>query len=269
MIAGIAHLGLIDEEDIVLDAAALELAALDHGDADLAPYGDLLAAIGERVATIGADAATGPEQAAVLAQVIAGEYGFSGDRARYDDPANADMIRVIDRRRGLPVSLSILYVAAARRVGWEADALNTPGHVLVGIGHADAPLLIDPFGGGRAVEPEWLAALLAAGTGGDAFPAASHLQPMPNRAVLVRLLLNQATRAEQAGDGARAQALYERMTVIAPANGQGWWDLARLRLAAGEIGPARDSLSSMLEMTRDPERRDHIATALEALGGEV
>lgn len=269
MIPGIAHLGLIDEEDIVLDAAALELAALDHEDIDLAPYGDLLAAIGERLATVGGDAATAPEQAAALAEVIAGEYRFAGDRTQYDDPANADMIRVLDRRRGLPVSLSILYVAAARRVGWQADALNTPGHVLVGVGLADAPLLIDPFGGGNVVEPEWLAALLAAATGGDAFPASAHLEPMGNRAVLVRLLLNQALRAERAGDEPRAQALYERMTVIAPANGQGWWDLARLRLAAGEIGPARDSLSSMLEMTRDPERRDHIAAALEALGGEI
>ncbi len=269
MIPGIAHLGLIDEEDIVLDAAALELAALDHDGIDLAPYGDLLATIGERVGDVGGDARTAPDRAAALAAVIAGEYGFAGDRSRYDDPANADMIRVIDRRRGLPVSLSILYVAAARRIGWEADALNTPGHVLVGIGLADAPLLIDPFCGGRVVEPAWLAALLAAATGGDAFPASRHLEPMGNRAVLVRLLLNQAMRAERGGDEARARALYERMTVIAPANGQGWWDLARLRLAAGEIGPARDSLSAMLEMTRDPERRDHIAAALEALGGEI
>lgn len=263
----IAHLGLLDEEAIVLDGAALQLAALDHPDVDLDPYGDILNAMSERIAQAGATANAASRQAEILNQIIAHEYGFVGDANTYDDPANTDMIRVIDRRRGLPISLSILYVAAARRVGWTADALNTPSHVLVRIGAETQSVLIDPFHRGGLVEPRQLAGLLAKAAGGVPASAAEHLAPLPNRLVLVRLLLNQATRAEGAGDIDRAVSLYERMTIVAPASGQGWWNHARLELVRGDVTSARASLSAMLEMTRDPVQREQISSALEGLAG--
>jgi predicted TPR repeat methyltransferase len=84
--------------------------------------------------------------------------------------------------------------------------------------------------------------------------------------VLVRLLVNQASRAEQAGDPLRALTLYERMTSVAPDNPDGWWEQARLQLQLQDVDAARHSLSAMLEITRDPERRRLAAAALEALG---
>jgi regulator of sirC expression with transglutaminase-like and TPR domain len=263
----ILHLGLIDDEAIVLDAAALELSALDHPGTNLDAYVETLTAITERLAAVGGDAQSSLARAEVLSQVIANEFGFAGDPETYDDPANADMIRVMDRRRGLPVSLSILYVAAARRLSWPAQALNTPGHVITEIGEGTAPVLIDPFNDGAIVRPEQLAALLAQALGPAASATSEHLAPMTNRAVLVRLLLNQATRAERAGDHARALTLYERMTIIAPSSGHAWWELARLQLMHRNVSAARSSLSAMLEMTRDPATRTHIAAALDSLAG--
>ena len=267
MIQEIAHLGLLDDHDIILDAAALELSALDHPGVDLAPYAELLGDMAQRLGERGLDARTARERADALSEVIAGEFRFHGDRSNYDDPANADFVEVIDRRLGLPVSLSILYVAAARRAGWEADALNTPGHVLVRIGPDTSPALIDPFAGGSLVDPEQLARLLTFALGQDAVPTTDHLAPMSNRSVLVRLLMNQATRAEAAGDAARALQLFRRMTTIAPSSGHSWWERARLELVEGEVSEARASLSAMLEMTRDPHVRTHISAALDALAG--
>jgi regulator of sirC expression with transglutaminase-like and TPR domain len=263
----ILHLGLIDDDAILLDAAALELAALDHPDVDLGDYVETLTVITERLATIGGDAVTSAARASALAQVIAGEFGFAGDRIAYDDPANADLIGVMDRRRGLPVSLAILYVAAARRLSWAAQALNTPGHVLVQIGEDIAPVLIDPFNEGRVVEPPQLAALLARTLGPEGVATTEHLAPMANRAVLLRLLLNQATRAEQGGDHHRALTLYRRMTGVAPASGHAWWERARLELMHDDVAAARSSLSAMLEMTRDSATRTHIAAALDSRAG--
>ncbi len=263
----ILHLGLLDDDAITLDAAALEIASLDHPDAQIDAYTDLLAAIAERLADLGGAAETAVARAKMLARVIGAEFGFSGDRETYDHPDNADMIRVIDRRRGLPVSLAILYVAAARRIGWAADALNTPGHVLVRIGHETAPVLIDPFGGGGIVGQDKLAALLAQVLGPDETLASRHLAGMTNGEVLVRLLMNQATRAEAAGDMARALVVYGRMTDIAPATGHAWWERARLELRQGDVAAARRSLSAMLEMTRDPQQRARISATLETLAG--
>jgi len=88
---------------------------------------------------------------------------------------------------------------------------------------------------------------------------------MPNRAVLIRLLRNQAARAEDGGDPARAQILYERITAFAPLYGDAWWERARLELAGGDVPAARASLSSMLETTRDPDIRDRVTRMLMGL----
>lgn len=260
----LTRLGLIDEDDIVLDEAALCLARLDHPDIDPAPYDHLLEAIALRLKVAGADATGARERADALARVIGGEFGFTGNRETYDDPANADLIRVIDRRRGLPVSLAILYVAAARRLGWIAGVLDVPGHVLVLVGEASAPVIVDPFRDGAAVTTERLVAMVAAGRGARA-AAVSHVAAMPNRAVLVRLLLNQATRAEASGKGRRALELYGRMTAFAPGHGFAWWERARLELVDGDVDAARISLSAMLEVTREPDLRRRIADTLGSL----
>ena len=265
MIESISYLGLLDDEALALDQSALELAALDHPDADLQSYADILNALVTRLASAGAGATSPNDQALILAEVIGGHYGFSGDSRTYDDPANADLIRVIDRRKGLPVTLSILYVATARRIGWQAEALNTPGHVLVRIGPESISVLIDPFNRGVIIDADHLATLLTRVLGGHATLKPDDLLPMTNRAVLVRLLLNQASRAEAAGDHERALTLMERMTTVAPAHGQGWWDRARLEMRLGDGGGARASLSAMLEITRDPAVRTHVSAALDAL----
>ena len=231
---------------------------------DPATYRKLLGQVAARLCVVGSDATTAAEHADALSLVLGEEFGFVGDRETYDDPANADLIRVIDRRRGLPVSLSILYVAAARRLGWNAHVLDLPGHVLVLVGEEVAPVIVDPFRGGVLVTPEQVAALVSGMSEGPA-AAVRHVAAMPNRAILVRLLLNQATRAEQAGHGKRALELYERMTVMAPAHEHAWWQRARLELVDGDVAGARKSLTAMLEISRDTELRGRVSEMLDAL----
>jgi regulator of sirC expression with transglutaminase-like and TPR domain len=266
MIQEIAHLGILDDDAIEVDIAALEIAALDHPGIALAGYIDALGEIAIELLAGSGLARGAAEQAHTLARVIGTDYGFSGDRNTYDDPANADLISVMDRKRGMPVALSVIYVGLGRRVGWSVHALNTPGHVLVSVVQ-DETVLIDPFHGGSRVSATQLASLLSNALGRGTAPAAEHLAPMSNRAILIRLLMNQATRAESADQPARALEIYRRITTIAPAHAHGWWERARLELVERNIPAARGSLSAMLETTRDPSLRAQVNAALDSLAG--
>ena len=258
------ELGLLDDEEIELDRAALMLSALDHEGVDLEPFHDLLDAITERLDVVSAQSDTLEQQASDLKQVLADEYGFIGDAGAYDAPINADLIRVLERKQGLPVSLSILYVSAARRMGWSAWALNTPGHVLVRLG-AKRFMLLDPFHGGAPVTRNQLEAMVRGFSGQEIEQHPEYLAPIPNRAVLVRLLTNQASRAMLAGDADRALALHERMARIAPEYPEVWWSLAQAQLELGEREAARASLSAMLEVTRDEARRKAVTDLLDQI----
>jgi regulator of sirC expression with transglutaminase-like and TPR domain len=259
-----SRLGLIDDELIILDEAALSLALPDNPETDLEPYHALLSEIASRLDAVTGHSATVHECADALSLVLNGEFGFTGDRETYDHPANADLIRVIDRRRGLPVSLAILYVAAARRLGWTANVLDLPGHVLVLLGEPAESVMIDPFRDGALVYAEQLVSLLPASPSAS-IPQVVELPAMPNKAILARLLLNQAVRAEDSGKGSRALELYQRITAIAPDNARAWWQKARLEIVDHDIASARRSLAAMLEVTRDPAGRAEITRTLAAL----
>src|SRR5262249_18989837 len=203
VIVDVSTIGLIEDEDILLDLASLALSHLDHGNADIAPYLEKLEEIEDRVCHERRSAFLPRERAAVLSRVLHGELGFVGDADGYDAPANADFIRVLDRRRGLPIALSILYVAMARRAGWSAYVLNLPGHVLVQIGEKN-PVVFGPFAGGGLVSERTVAAICRTCLGEKGDASAFSVVRMNNRDVLARLLNNQAIRAEDNNDLHRA-----------------------------------------------------------------
>lgn len=259
-------IGCLDDEEIDLIAAALDLAAADRATGGATAAGAAhrqVEALAARLAHVAAAVRGSDARARALADLLARAEGFTGDDERYDAPENADLIAVLERRRGLPIALAILHVGLARRIGWTARILGLPGHVLVAIGADAAPALIDPFRGGRTVDPAALARLIASATGRP--PVASDAQLLDNRSSLVRLLMNQASRARQSGDSARALVLHDRLTRIAPGWPALWWERARLERLAGDTRAARLSLANMREVTRDPELEARIDTAIAAL----
>lgn len=265
----LARLGLVDDAMIDLADAALLLAAADHPANDPRAALDTararLTGMALRLQRESAGLTTPRSRARALTELIAHAEEMTGDSHDYDNPRNADLLELLDRKLGLPVTLSILYVTLARRVGWAADPLGLPGHVLVRIGHEPVAQLVDPFDGGRLLGTTGLNAVLTRVLGGAATLDADHLTALSNRATLVRLLSNQATRARRSGDVARALTLHERMTLIAPGFSGLWWERARLEQLTGALGAARASLGAMLETTRDASVRGRIRAALEAL----
>src|SRR3954449_8806593 len=103
--------------------------------------------LGEQLAAL-ADGG-GPEaEAWACSELLGGRHGLAGDRDDYDNPDNSMLDLVLERRRGLPIALSVVYVAAARRAGIPLAGVGLPGHFVVAHFGASPPLVLDPFGGG-------------------------------------------------------------------------------------------------------------------------
>src|SRR5215469_3222891 len=146
------RLGEAGEGPYNIALAALILGGLDHPRRSLEPFHGHLREMAEKAQRASRLAVSADDAARCLAELIAGHYGYEGDRLAYDDPQNANLITVIERRRGMPVALGVLYMHAARAGGFEAAGLNSPGHFLLRISLRGSETLIDPFNGGAALE---------------------------------------------------------------------------------------------------------------------
>ncbi|HEX2753568.1 MAG TPA: transglutaminase-like domain-containing protein, partial [Alphaproteobacteria bacterium] len=123
---------------------------------------------------------------AALKKVLHETNDYHGDRERYDDIQNANLIRVIERRQGLPVALGLLYVILARRAGWAADGLNFPGHFLVRLEEEGERMILDPFQDGQEMDAAALRQLLKSIIGEKAELSHQFYLPVSNRDMLIR-----------------------------------------------------------------------------------
>jgi regulator of sirC expression with transglutaminase-like and TPR domain len=232
---------------------------------DLIPFRQHVASMADAVADLVRRRGPAPE---MLAEVIARAYAYRGDSETYDDLQNADLVRVIERRKGLPVALSILYLHVARAQAWQAEGLAFPGHFLIRIGIDGARHVIDPFHEGSVRDAAELRALLQQVLGPDAELQPSHFDPVPDRDVLLRLENNVRLRLAKREDWAQAARSLDRMLAIAP-------DRADLLFEAGQHNARLDKrraaiaayerLLGLGEGTGDPELRRRAAILLQEL----
>ncbi|HCJ82231.1 MAG TPA: hypothetical protein DHV50_12105 [Erythrobacter sp.] len=248
-----------------LGEAALLLASLDCSDVPLEPYRDHLASIARTAEKLSAD---GPS--AALRQAIAGELGYEGDQKTYDDPQNANLIRVIDRRKGLPVSLGILYIETARALGLEACGLNFPNHFLIRLQWNSGRAIVDPFNGGISLDARALRDLLAQFQGASAELTQAHYTGVSDLDILLRLQNNIKLRLLRDGKLEPALQVIRDMRLLAPGIPSLLREEGLLLARKGErraaIGCLRDFLTR--DDIREPERVD-AARVLQVLESQL
>jgi regulator of sirC expression with transglutaminase-like and TPR domain len=252
------RLGKAGEGPHDIATAALMLSALDHAGRDLTRYRSHLAEVAERAREDLRLSRNAEDGAHALSMLLVGHYGYDGDRLSYDDPQNADFVGVIERRKGLPVALGILYLHAARAAGFEASGLRAPGHFLLRIGLGKSETLIDPFNGGTAIERETLGSHPA--TRAVAVEQEDALEPVSDVEVLLRLQNNLKLRALQLGERGRALDIALRMVLVGPRKPELWIDLAGLHEAAGALGAAQKAYEATLALVRPGDPLHNEAT---------
>jgi regulator of sirC expression with transglutaminase-like and TPR domain len=249
---------------------ALALAALDRPRVALARYREHLAELAGDVRAAAAQAPTGAAgAAAALRAVLADQYRYAGDTDTYDDQQNANLMRVIDRRRGLPVTLGILYIHAARAAGWEMSGLDTPGHFLVRLQAHGQRIVLDPFAGGAARSAADLRALLQRHAGDRPAMSPADVQPVADRAVLLRLQNNIKIRALQGNDTARALRVIQSMAWIAPQAATVQRELALVAAHEGQLNVALEAAAAYQAQAADEAQKHDAALILQQLRGKL
>jgi regulator of sirC expression with transglutaminase-like and TPR domain len=263
------EVGALPSPTLPIAEAALALASFDRPRVALARYRQHLSAIARDVGRHAAGSADLAAQAQALNEIILLKYGYSGDELTYDDLQNANLMRVIDRRKGLPVALGILYLDAARAQGWDTVGLGFPGHFLIRLSDGAERLILDPFHGGRVLDAAALRELLKAIAGQEIELAPEHYAPVADREVLLRLQNNLKSRLIQGQRLEQAVRVVETMQMLAP-------DLAELYREAGllhaQLGNMRAAVSAIEQyVARAPEgsQRHEAAVVLQQLKAKL
>ena len=278
--AALDAVGQLPDVEIDIAGAALQLARIDAPDADWQAAGQHLSVLARDAVALardlpGADVAA---RAGALAGLIAGRHRYEGDTRTYDDPANANLIRVTERRRGLPVALGILWLHCTRAIGWKAHGVDFPGHFLLVLeGQAtrsrtrSSPqqTVLDVFAGGVPLDARDLRGLLKRIEGQKAELRPGVLQPMPARRVLLRLQENIRARRLAAGDVEAALACTLDMLRLAPDTASLWREAALMHQRLDQVTAALRCFARVLELVPDGDTAARARMAMDELRGRL
>jgi regulator of sirC expression with transglutaminase-like and TPR domain len=259
------ELGASGTRILPIAEAALALASFERPRVDLRRYRDHLQLIARDVGQHPSAAGDLAARARALNEIVLLKYGYSGDALTYDDLQNANLIRVIDRRKGLPVALGILYVHVARAQGWDMAGLAFPGHFLVRLSDGPERVIIDPFHDGQVCGAAELRELLKAATGRDSELLPEHYTVASDRDVLLRLQNNLKARLLQTQNPDRAVTVVETMLMLAPNLAELWHEAGMLHRHLGNMRAAAAALEQYVARAPDGMSRHHAAAILQQL----
>jgi len=266
----LGDLGKWDDDDIGLTETALLLAAIDNRDLDFTAYERHLEKLTDDVSTYAGAEADHPERglemrAEALRQVLILRYGYLGHDDAYDDAGGANLMRVIDRRRGQAIMLGILYIHVARALDWRMDGLDFPPRFLVRLEMDGKRHILDPYSGGREIMPNDMRDLYKAIGGPQVELSPDTYAPMSNRAILLRSRRNIKTlhlRSERLEDALKEA---ETLLLFAPKEASLWREVGILNARLDRIADAITALEEFLHLGGGDKSRYRASILLQEL----
>jgi serine protease Do len=193
-------------QEIDLLRAALTIARLDEEDLDVEAYARHVERMATEIKRKVLPGATDAQKVTALNDYLFNDNGFHGSRTDYYHRANSHLSRVIDDREGLPITLAVLYIELASRLGLKMEGVGLPAHFLVRhVRQGGQPQLIDVFDGARPLSREDAEKKVFAMTGEP--PLAEHFQTVSERQILKRILANLISSAQDPKTGVDREAL--------------------------------------------------------------
>ncbi len=255
------------EGDVDLALAALLIAAEEYPQLLPDPYLRRLDILAERVRDR-LDVETAPLVVLQeLSRVLFQEEGFRGNAEAYYDPRNSFLNDVLDRRLGVPLTLSLLYLEVGWRLELPLHGVNFPGHFLVRYDGEAVKLLIDPFQNGEIRFEDQAQELLDRVYGGTVSLQPSYLRPAGRKDILVRLLSNLKGIYLNTRDDRRALAATERILLVRPDAAEEVRDRGMLLARLGFADEAVEELREYLTRAPTAEDAERVRLLIVELGG--
>lgn len=197
---------------------------------------------------------TAETRAAALAEYLFQTEGFRGNRADYSDPRNSYLNEVLERRLGLPITLSVIFLEVARQLDLAAAGVGLPGHFIVSVLGDDGPVYLDPFNTAQELTLAECAVLVQGAMGRAAGFDPVWLKPTPQRDIVARTLNNLRSFYVSVEDWPLAIRVLERLRMLQPAVSSHVRDLGVLHYRNGAIRRASELLNEYL--ARSPAAAD-------------
>ncbi len=255
----------LDEEALPLDRAALIIALEEYPDLDVQEYLRRLDTLAARAEVLVGEDSNPINRIEAINQVLFVQEGLRGNDDDYYDPRNSFLNEVLDRRLGIPISLSVIFMEVAKRISFPIMGLGFPGHFLVKHVSNDRDIIIDPFNLGRILTPNDCQELLDKVYNGTVSMNASLLQPMDKRAILTRMLYNLKGVYIQKEQNYKALSIVDKILMLNPWTPSEVRDRGLLYMETSLFAKALADLESYLERAVAPEDSAYIKNHIKML----
>lgn len=267
-----SDLSHLDDNAVPLVETALLIARDEYPQLDVAEYASRIASHVTAISNELPTACTLAQSLAAINRHLFEDVGYAGNHDDYFDPRNSYLNEVIERRLGIPITLALIQMEVARRIGVAIDGVSFPGHFLVRVATNDGLIVLDPFNRGRPLAAEELRQRASEHLGGvmpDDGQLLNVLEPASHRAIATRMLHNLKAVYAQREEWDRVARTCDRVLCLSPDRADDLRDRGMAYLQLGHVAGARADLSRYLAMNPSAEDSERVRNALVEANAKV
>ena len=253
------------EDQIDLGRAALAIARQEYPDLKIDDFLTQLDRLAQAVELRMGDEKNPYRIIAALNTVLFKEQGFQGNRSEYYDPKNSFLNDVIIRKKGIPISLSVIYMEVARRVGLSLEGVGFPGHFLVKYDDGDIEILIDVFNDGEVRAREDLNQMLQQLYRGQVSYQPGFVTALGKRDILRRMLNNLKWIYLERGEPLKTLSILDQLVILNPSSVSEIRDRGLLYITLERYAQALEDLESYLRLAPKADDAAMVKTQIEAV----
>ncbi len=264
-----SELAVLDETVFPLDRAAFTISLEEYPALDVELYLRRLDTFAARAEVLAGNERSPDNLRECLNEVLFVQEGLRGNADDYNDPRNSFLNEVLDRKLGIPISLSIIYIEVARRISFDVYGVGFPGHFIVKCGGEESQIYIDPFNNGRVLTRKDCQELLYRVYGGSISVSPSHFCPMGKKAIVTRMLFNLKGLYYQKDDHHKSLSVVDKILMLNPGTVSEIRDRGMLYMQTSLFSKALADLEYYLEHAKSPEDHSYIEAHIKTLRGVV